>query len=73
MDCIVHGVTKSQTRLSNFNFQGAKTPYASQPKIQNIKQKQYCNKFNEVFKNGPHLKKNLLKKGLRDRISSLPR
>jgi len=20
MDCIVHGVTKSQTRLSNFNF-----------------------------------------------------
>ena len=27
------------------------------PKIQNIKQKQYCNKFNEVFKNGPHQKK----------------
>ena len=21
MDCIVHGVTKSQTRLSNFHFQ----------------------------------------------------
>ena len=27
----------------------------------NIKQKQYCNKFNKVFKNGPHKKKNLRK------------
>ena len=25
-------------------------------KYQNIKQKQYCNKFNEDFKNGPHKK-----------------
>ena len=25
---------------------------------QNIKQKQYCNKFNKDFKNGPHQKKN---------------
>ena len=24
------------------------------PKPQTIKQKQYCNKFNDVFKNGPH-------------------
>jgi len=24
------------------------------PKIQNIKQKQYCNKFSNDFKNGPH-------------------
>ena len=31
---------------------GAKIPYAS--KKQNIKQKQYCNKFNEDFKNCPH-------------------
>ena len=30
-------------------------------KKQNIKQKQYCNKFNEDFKNGPH-QKNLKKK-----------
>ena len=29
--------------------QGAKTPHASQPKNQNIKQKQYCNKFNKDF------------------------
>ena len=38
----------------------AKIPHASQPKNQNIKQKQYCNKFNEDLKkkkNGPHLKK----------------
>ena len=29
---------------------GAKIPYASGPKNQNIKQKQYCNKFNKDFK-----------------------
>ena len=32
--------------------QGAKIPHASQPKHQNIKQKQYCNKFNKDFKSG---------------------
>ena len=37
--------------------QGAKIPHASRPKNQNIKQKQYCNKFNKDFKNGPHQKK----------------
>ena len=31
-------------------------------KNQNIKQKQYCNKFNKDFKNGPHQKKKSLKK-----------
>ena len=39
--------------------QGAKTPPALQPKKkkQNIKQKQYCNKFNKKdFKNGPYKK-----------------
>ena len=30
---------------------GAKISHASQPKNQNIKQKQYCNKFNKDFKN----------------------
>ena len=33
---------------------GAKIPHASRPKKQNIKRKQYCNKFNKDFKNGPH-------------------
>ena len=37
--------------------QGAKIPHALRPKHQNIKQKQYCNKFNKDFKNGPHQKK----------------
>ena len=36
--------------------QGAKIPHASWPKNQNRKQKQYCNKFNKDFKNGPHQK-----------------
>ena len=42
--------------------QGAKIPHASGPKNQNIKQKQYYNKFNKDFKNGPHQKKKLKKK-----------
>ena len=33
---------------------GAKIPHTLQPKNKNIKQKQYCNKFNEDFLNGPH-------------------
>ena len=44
---------------------GAKIPHASRPKNQNIKQKQYCNKFNKNFKNGPHQKKKILKKNLK--------
>ena len=34
--------------------QGAKIPYASWPKNQNVKQKQYCNTFSEDFKSGLH-------------------
>ena len=33
---------------------GAKMPQALWLKNQNIKQKQYCNKFNKDHKNGPH-------------------
>ena len=36
---------------------GAKIPHALWPKNQNIKQKQYCNKFDKVFKNSRHQKK----------------
>ena len=36
---------------------GTEIPHASWPKNQNIKQKQYCNKFNKDFKNGIHQKK----------------
>ena len=41
--------------------QVAKIRHASQPKKQNIKWKQYCDKFNKNFKDGPH-EKNLLKR-----------
>ena len=34
--------------------QGTKIPHASGTKNQNIKQKQYCNKFNKAFKSDPH-------------------
>ena len=37
----------------------AKMPHAPGPKNQNVKQKQYCNKFNKDFKNHPHQNKNL--------------
>ena len=39
--------------------QGVKIPHASLPK-KKAKHKQYCTKFNEDFKNGPH--KKILKK-----------
>ena len=35
----------------------AKISHDSQPKIQNIKQKQCCNIYNKDFKNGPQQKK----------------
>ena len=41
---------------------GANVPHASQPKNQNIKQKQYCNKFNKDFKRMVHIKKKSLGK-----------
>ena len=36
---------------------GGKVPYALWPKNQNIKQKQYCNKFNKDFNNETKLKR----------------
>ena len=42
---------------------GTKIPHALQSKNKNIKQKQYCNKFNKAFKNGPH-QRNLKNKGM---------
>ena len=47
--------------------QGAKIPHASWPKHQNIKQKQYFNKFNKNLKKKMvHIKKNLKKKKKRN-------
>ena len=43
--------------LSSIPDWGAKTPHASGPKDQTVKQKQYCNKFNKDFKNCPCQKK----------------
>ena len=34
----------------------AKILHALRPKKQSLKQKQYCDKFNKDFKNGPHQK-----------------
>ena len=43
---------------------GVKIPYVSRPKTKNIKQKQYCNKFNKDLKKKKvvHIKKNVKKK-----------
>ena len=38
------------------SLQGNKIPHALWSENQNIKQKQYCNKFKKDFKNGPHQK-----------------
>ena len=44
--------------------QGTKIQHALGPKNQNVKQKQYCNKFNKDFKKGS-ISKTLLKKNLK--------
>ena len=36
--------------VGSITGQGAKIPHASRPKNQNIKQKQYCNKFYRLLK-----------------------
>ena len=40
--------------------QEAKIPHASWPENQNVKQKQYCNKFSKNLKNGPHQNKKVI-------------
>ena len=44
--------------------QGTRIPHVSQPKNQNIKQKQYCSRFNKVFENDPYQKKKREMQGL---------
>ena len=48
--------------MGSIPCQGAKILYGSWPKIQKVKQKQYCNKLNEDFENGPHKKKDFSKR-----------
>ena len=57
--------------LSSIPDWGAKTPHASRPKDQTIKQKQYCNKFNKDFKNDPCQKKKKKKISAESLISEL--
>ena len=60
---MVKTVPSNAGSVGSIPGQGAKTLHGSGPKEKkkNIKQKQYCNKFNKGFKNGPH-QKNLKKK-----------
>ena len=57
-----------RTLLSNAGGAGfipgweTEIPHAGGPKKQNIKQKQYCNKFHKDLKNGPHQKIYIKKK-----------
>ena len=54
--------TSNAESVGSIPGQGAKTPHVSRQKNQNTKQKQYCNRFNKDFRNGPHKKKKSLKK-----------
>ena len=51
---MVKTLPSSAGDVGSIPSQGVKNPCASRSKNQNVKQKQYCNKFNESFKNGPH-------------------
>ena len=58
---VVKTLPPSAGGVGSIPGRGAKIPHALPPKNQNIKQKQYCNKFNKDFKNDPHPKKSLKK------------
>ena len=45
---------------------GAKITCALRPKNQNIKQRQYCNKFNKNYKYGPHQREKKRKENSRE-------
>ena len=49
----------------------AKVPHASESKSQNLRQKQYHNKFSKDFKNGPQKKSKKKKKELRAAYQAL--
>ena len=55
-DLVVKTSPSNAGDVGSIPGEGAEIPHASWPK--NIKQKQYCNKFNKHFKNknGPHQK-----------------
>ena len=70
-DPVVNTSPSKAGGADSFPGQGAKIPHASRPKNQNIKQKQYCNKFNKDFKNGPHQKKKkIFKKKIQNNSST---
>ena len=50
---MVQNPPSSAEEVGSNPVRGAKSPLASWPKNPNIKQKRYCNKFHEYFKNGP--------------------
>ena len=51
---VVKASPSSEGGMDSIPDQGAKIPHILQPKHQNIKEKQYCNKFNNDFKkSGP--------------------
>ena len=53
--------------------QEANIPHALWPKNQNIKQKQYCNKFNIDFKNDPQQQSIKKKKKQKEIYNALPK
>ena len=53
-DPVIKSSLSNAGSVGSIPGQGDETPHASGPKSQNIKQKQSCNMFNKLFKNGPH-------------------
>ena len=61
-DALVVGTSPSNVKgVASIPHWGADIQHVSGPKNQNVKQKQYCNIFNQDFKNDPHQKKSLKK------------
>ena len=56
------GKARDTADMGSIPGRGTKIPHALQPRIQNMKQKRYYNKFNKDFKNGSHQRQKNLKK-----------
>ena len=53
----VRSLPSNAGAVGSIPLQGTKILHASRSENQNIKQKEYCNKFNKDFENGSHKKK----------------
>ena len=67
----VRSLPSNAGAVGSIPLQGTKILHASRSENQNIKQKEYCNKFNKDFENGSHKKKNTHKNKVKGAVRAV--